>query len=295
MVNHLLRLAHLSDLHFSNPTFDFKQFFSKRWLGNINSFLNREQKYCNNRPFLLPSLFKELNIDCVLITGDLTTTSHPKEYAIAKEFTKKLTECGLPTFLIPGNHDHYTKRAERQKRFYTHFQSQLSPLIPKFNLKECAVGAYLLPNGWILVALDTTLATPFYSSNGLFSKTLESHLKALLTSLPQESQIILINHFPFSSIGQPRRHLKRGKELKAILKSDPRIKLYLHGHTHRQSVFDLRAENLPITLDSGSASFRQGSWNLLDFKSNHQCDLTVYKWEKNNWHISKNQNFQWTP
>ena len=63
----------------------------------------------------------------------------------------------------------------------------------------------------------------------------------------------MINHFPFLPIGRPRRHLKRGSKLETIIASDPRIRLYLHGHTHQQSIRDLRSQALPITLDSGEA------------------------------------------
>lgn len=41
----LLRCAHLSDLHFSEPTWSPSQFFSKRWLGNLNLLLARKKVY----------------------------------------------------------------------------------------------------------------------------------------------------------------------------------------------------------------------------------------------------------
>ena len=291
-----MRIAHLSDLHFSSPSFNLMQFLSKRWLGNINLLFNRGQKYSNDRSSSLPALFNRLNVDYVLITGDLTTTSHPKEYAIAHHFVERLNQYGLTTFLIPGNHDHYTKRAERQRRFYACFPSELHTLTSQFNLKDHGVTAYSLTKKWILIALDTTCATPLYSSNGLFSQTTETHLRKLLLSLPKDSHIIVMNHFPFLPIGRPRRHLRKGSKLETIIKCDPRIRLYLHGHTHQQSITDLRSQTLPITLDSGSASFDQGSWNLIDLQEKEdRCNLTIYKWESESWQPHQKRHFQWTP
>lgn len=272
------------------------QLFSKRWIGNINLLFNRRQKYSNNQSSSLPELFHRLNVDYVFITGDLTTTSHPKEYAIAHRFLDQLNHYKLTTFLIPGNHDHYTKRAEKQRRFYSYFHLDSSQLTPQFTLKEHGVASYALTKKWVLIALDTTCATPFYSSNGFFSQATETHLRNLLLSLPQDRHIILMNHFPFLPIGRPRRHLRNGLKLAAILKSDSRIRLYLHGHTHQQSTADLRDQTLPITLDSGSASFERGSWNLLDLHEvEDQCNLTTYTWENASWQPHHKKNFQWNP
>jgi hypothetical protein len=55
------------------------------------------------------------------------------------------------------------------------------------------------------------------------------------------------------------------------------VKLFLHGHSHRQCIADLRSSNLPIILDSGStAQKHNGTWNLIDITPSG-CDIEVYK------------------
>ena len=80
----MIRIAHISDLHFSKFSLSPAQFFSKQWLGNMNLLFNRSNQYLNERPFSLIPEFKDKGITHVIISGDLTTTSTPQEYKIAK-------------------------------------------------------------------------------------------------------------------------------------------------------------------------------------------------------------------
>lgn len=137
-----MRLAHISDLHFSHLSFHPGQFFSKRWIGNLNLLINRKKVFAHNSLYTLIPLFQELNVDGVLLTGDLTTTSHPKEFRQAKHFVDALTEAGLKVYLIPGNHDHYTCAAYKRLDFYQHFDfSGFEDPLHNYKLKEDKVTA----------------------------------------------------------------------------------------------------------------------------------------------------------
>lgn len=286
-----MRIAHLSDLHFSRFSFGLTQFLSKRWLGNLNLLLNRSHDYHEKRPFSLPELLESLKVTHVIITGDLTTTSSRKEYAVAQGFIECLKTHGFDVFVIPGNHDHYTKQACKSKLFYRYFPAQFSN--SPFNLKDHRVTSHRLQDSWTLVALDTALATPLISSNGCFSEEIERHLIALLATIPEDENIILMNHFPFFQHDEPKRRLWRGDELQKVIENHLNIQLYLHGHTHRRCVADLRKNGLPIILDSGSTSYRKGSWNLLDIQPDG-CDLEVYQCqEKGNWNRIETHEFKW--
>lgn len=267
------------------------QFFSKRWLGNLNLLANRLFEFDKRRPFSLIKFLGSLGVTHVIITGDLTTTSLKKEYQLAKSFAELLRDHGFDLFIIPGNHDHYTKSAYRKKRFYRYFPAQFSPKT-SFNLKKHGVTAYQLKKGWTLVAMDTTLATSLISSNGLFSEKIENNLKNLLDEISYDEKIILINHFPFFPTEKPRKSLLRGEALQNVIESRSNIVFYLHGHTHRRSLADLRGNGLPIVLDSGSTAHRMGSWNFLDFSSGG-CELSVYQHEENTWKIVRNEEFLW--
>src|SRR5580698_9431521 len=152
-VKSLFRFAHISDLHFSRLSFGPSQFFSKRWVGNLNLILNRKKKFDQTHLYTLIPLFQNLQINGVFITGDLTSTSHNSEFEMAKKFVDTLKEAGLKVFLIPGNHDHYTRKAFRDLIFYRYFNSVQHTDDPMsfFQLKDDKVSATFLGQNWWLL------------------------------------------------------------------------------------------------------------------------------------------------
>src|SRR5262245_998312 len=112
------RIAHISDLHFSKLTWNPSQLFSKRWLGNVNLLLARKHAFDAEGLTTLLPLFIDRKVDAVIVSGDLSSTSHEKEFLLAQEFLDVLQKEGFKVFTIPGSHDHYTKSAYREKLFY---------------------------------------------------------------------------------------------------------------------------------------------------------------------------------
>lgn len=285
----MIRIAHISDLHFSKFSFSPTQFFSKRFMGNANLLFNRGKAYLNERPFSLIPEFKEQEITHVIISGDLTTTSSRKEYKIAKQFVEALKQEGFKVFLIPGNHDHYTKRADRTKRFYSYFPSSNKD---GYFLEKHGVENFYLTDNWHLVLLDTTCATSLVSSNGFFSDAALENLKNLLSQIDPKENILLVNHFPFFQNDLPHRRLIHGEKLRDLISSCPNIQIYLHGHTHRKTIADLRPNSLPLILDSGSTGHKAGSWNLMELDAN-SLKVTVHQWE-DLWKIVDTQTFSFS-
>lgn len=276
-----MKIAQISDLHFSHVSFSPFQFFSKRWLGNLNALFLRKHLRFQDRLNVLPSFFKELGVDHILICGDLSTTSHKKEFAKAAGLVREFEQKGMNVFSVPGNHDQYTTQAYKDMTFYDYFGSD--------KLKENGVSSEELGNGWWLVRIDTAIATSWVSSRGLFSLETESNLEELLSSLPSNAKVILMNHYPFFQHDSPRKTLERGRELQALIQSFPKVKLYLHGHTHRHCIADLRNSELPIILDSGSAP--NGSLNLIDI-DDRGVEVQVFAWE-NGWKQIRKVSLKW--
>jgi len=283
MEKNSLRIAQISDLHFSKPSWNPSQFFSKRWIGNLNLLLTRKREYEHQRLLTLPDFFKNAAVDHVLITGDLSTTSLEQEFELAADFIKRLKDAGLSVMAIPGNHDQYTKKVYRDSLFYRFFDSALSK-----NLKEHKVAVKKLNDNWWVVLLDTALATPLLSSRGLFSLEVEKNLTAALSEIPAGQNVILANHFPFFEGDSDRTTLLRSEHLRAKVKQFPQIKLYLHGHTHRHCIADLQSSGYPIVLDSGSTPHRsKGAINLIEL-SQEGCNIEVFQWkQKENSLLSK--------
>lgn len=274
-----MRIAHLSDLHFASWDWNISQLFSKRWLGNLNYLFGRRSGFDHTRLNTLPLLLKSLGVECVVITGDLSTTSAPAEFRAAKNFIKQLEDQlgdrGMEVLCIPGNHDHYTQEAYKKRHFYDHFLSRWD----MGELKKEGVTTKKLSPHWTLVGLDTALATSWFHSTGFFSPQTEKALDEVL-SRHSDEQILLMNHFPFSQHESPRKQLVRGEALQQLLEKHPQVKIYCHGHTHRRCLAPLMASGLPLVLDSGSTSLKKnGGFYLIDLLEN-AAKVEHYQWNK---------------
>jgi 3',5'-cyclic AMP phosphodiesterase CpdA len=291
------RLAHISDLHFSKPTLNPLQLLSKRWIGNVNFMFSRQKSFETDRLHHLVETFKQLKVDHVVISGDLTTTSLEQEFIEAQTLVELLKSSGIQVYTLPGNHDHYTKKSYRDQLFYQFFDCSYSmenSPIYSYNLKKHKLAAKYLGHRWWLVTLDTATATSLVSSRGYFSTELEQNLKEALPLIPSDHQIILANHFPFFDQESPRKTLVRGTALREVISHFPNIKVYLHGHTHRHCLADLRVNDLPIISDTGSTSHRdRGAWNLFDFNAKG-CEVQVFRWQDSSlWQPVSQTIFNW--
>lgn len=275
-----LRIAQISDLHFAALSFNPLQFFSKRCLGNINSLFSRKKVFFHERLLSLASLFKEEQIGHVIVTGDLSTTSHIKEFRQAQQFLKNLESNHLTVHSLPGNHDNYTKRSFKKKIFYRFF----NPL-----MKDAGFSVAPLSPGFWLITLDTTLATSLISSHGVFSPELEAKLDQTLQEVPPNDRVILANHFPMFEHESSRKSLRRSEQLRALIQKYPQITFYLHGHTHNHCIADLRSSGLPIILDCGSTPHQKGTFHLIEIEKMFY-KVKVYRWNEG-WKISQEVSF----
>jgi len=252
-----LRIAHLSDLHFSKITFHPKQFFSKQWIGNWNLILFRRNRYQTEHLFHIPELLKQLDVEVVCITGDVATTSQDNEFQLAKTYLALFRSHDLPFYLVPGNHDFYTTKSSKTKAFYNFFPS---PALKAKKVMQAELG-----KGWFYVGLDCAVATPWFQSYGIFSHEIENELDNMLREIPSEGRVILANHFPLFSTGRAMHDLQGCERLQQLILRFPQVKLYLHGHDHKPYIVDRRDEGYPLVLNSGSCAHSpDGTFYLLD-------------------------------
>ncbi len=129
------------------------------------------------------------------------------------------------------------------------------------------------------MGLDTALATSLISSQGYFSPEMEENLNKAMNEIPKNDRVILLNHFPFFQNDPEKKQLLRGPFLQSLISKFPNIFLYLHGHTHRQIVADLRPSDLPIISDSGSTPLeKDGACHLFAFDDN-KIQLDVFRYD----------------
>ena len=289
-----MRLVQISDLHFTCPTWNPLRFFSKRFIGMANWLLFRRSWHSHEPLQFLPALFKHLKVDLILVGGDLTSTSLESEFEAAKQFFDRFAQ---PKLFIPGNHDQYTRRSYREKRFFNYFSNQRKTIehpLEFFSLAQHGIEVHKLQNSWWCIALDSASPTSIASSNGFFSSTQEKHLEEALRTLPPQDKIILLNHFPLFDNDESLHRLIGAERLRSLMERYPNVCMYLHGHSHRHTIADLRPNHLPLILDAGCPIQKpQSSWNLIDLTKDG-CTVQAYQWNGQDWQTFKQASFQWT-
>ena len=272
-----MRIAHLSDFHYTKLTANPFRLFPKRIFCHLNWLLFRKKSFSFDQVDQLPSLFQKLKVDLILLGGDMTSSALPQEFLLAKNFLQNLKSTWIA---VPGNHDHYSPKSLPENQG-----------ICTSKLLSDGVDVSQIAPSWWVVSLDTSCPNSITSSRGLFSLTSEEKLREALSKIPSNDRIILLNHYPFFNQDDPKRSLTRASHLEALIQKYPNIALYLHGHTHRHSVADLRPSQLPIVLDSGSCSMKSGTWNLIDIQEKG-CSITPYQFDSR-WSPKNTEVFAW--
>src|SRR5690606_32596244 len=95
---------------------------SKRAIGNFNVWLNRRHEFIMDRAKDFADTVIATGIRSVIFTGDFTSTANREEFAMAGAFVEGLHAQGLDIQLLPGNHDVYTFRSLKMKRFEQTFE-----------------------------------------------------------------------------------------------------------------------------------------------------------------------------
>lgn len=267
-----MKIAHLSDPHFANTSFKFGHFLSKRWLGNLNLILFRQHRYQTEHLWELPELLKSLHVDWISMTGDMVTTALDEEF---QEAARWMAQMPAPSLIVPGNHDVYTRRSEKEKRFYNYF--------PNEEMKVKRISVKSLGNRWWWIGLDCAIATSVLFSNGKFFSEMEKELEESISRIPAEDSIIIANHFPLFRSGNLRHDLSRCGQLQAIVRKHPQIKLYLHGHEHSHYLLDRTKEGYPLVLNAGSCAYVPGGiFYIIDLEHDECWVQKVQLEEKEN-------------
>ena len=288
------RLIHFSDIHFQTWPQNLSQLWGKRILGTLNlTVMGRAREFAlaAQRRVLQAVWTRAVSTDdaydvpvgenMFLFTGDLTAQSLTAEFELARRemdgFLRSAAQSGTDVCMIPGNHDLYTGRAERETRMWRYFGDWLrgnkdgqrvvrdsletaaavdvggAPATGDADLDRLSVHI----NGPVaLVGLNPCRAVGLRSS-GMFRAPQLSQLVALLGSKDrglaphkqlQDKFVVLMTHYPILDeknrpyhVDHPRHGVENGQLLlDVVADAEQRPDLMLHGHIHRgyMSSFD---------------------------------------------------------
>lgn len=237
-----LRLAVVGDIHLYRTRIAPWRMLNKRLLGQVNLWFERRHKF---DPALLPAVCEQINRvnpDRLLLTGDVTTTSLPEEFADTVEALKLIDE-SIPITAIAGNHDRYTYTSARRKLFEQALHPHVPDTFPHFEK---------LNDTWHLLALDAAMPRKL-TARGLIGDEQIKTAHALLQTLSKDQGVVVMCHYPaFEREGDRYRWnhlLKDMPQLQALLSDCPARVLHVHGHEHHAWFYPVPTEGFSHVID----------------------------------------------
>jgi len=280
--------AHISDLHF----FRFPHWtgvFTKRLIGLANLYIRGRRHHFHpdiSRAAIASVLADQP--DAVLISGDLTALASPSEFEIAREALEPLIE-RIPTVLVPGNHDYYTRRATSSNRIEDYFADILhSP-----GSLETEPVAY--PTLHLFAEAAVIGMNPNIYSPAAIGRIKEEEL-AKLPAMLEQAEVkdlckIVMLHYPLFNRGGTFtrkfwRRLGNREKLLEILRRY-KVDMLLHGHDHSRYINffpfagaeKAEAGDGTFMFNSGSAGYMRpgvsASYNLYRIENRRLVEVTV--------------------
>jgi len=173
--------------------------------------------------------------DALVITGDLTDRSDPREYGVARRLLSRLD---MPVYLLPGNHDSTDGMRREMGRFPGLSETSDGKICYTAEIGACR-----------LVVLDTHLAG---SPSGELGSDQLAWLEARLTE-DRRPTLIALHHPPaLSGI----RHmdaigLKDAAALAEVVSPNAHVESFLCGHLHRQIIASFAGKIMTLAPSTG--------------------------------------------
>ena len=234
------RFAHISDLHLTSlDDVKVSDLLNKRALGYLSW---RRRRRHEHSPDVLAALLRDLrdlNLDHIVITGDLTHIGLPSEFQQARQWLETL---GAPTdvTVVPGNHETYVNTAwDKTFAQWTPYMASDSGLR---TIAEQKPGREFFPTVRVrrhaaLIGLTSARPTAPFLATGSLGSTQLNRLEAILDQTGRQElfRILLIHHPPLAGTVGWRKRLTDGSALNGLLARHG-VEMVLHGHAHRASV-----------------------------------------------------------
>lgn len=221
-----MRIVLFGDIHVFRLLIAPWHLASKRLLGQSNLLLNRRKRFDHAQ---LPRLIDQamaLEPELCLLSGDLTTTALPAEFALVKRYLMPLSD-RVPTVGVPGNHDRYTYASSRRKR--------IDRLLPEM-IPRSFPHTRPLTDSWDLLALDAAAPHP-YNARGRLGQVQLQAAERYIETRQADRGLVVLCHYPCALPGYIHEHashaLQERDALRGALERCAARVVYLHGHIHQ--------------------------------------------------------------
>lgn len=260
-----MRIALIGDLHDYSLAIWPWELLGKTLAGQCNLWLNRRKKF--DRSLIKPTIDRVIALkpDLALFSGDLTTTSRPREFrSIAAALAPLLDSC--ESVIVAGNHDRYTFTAQRTRGIERYFPGRTPETFPF---------ARPLIGGWRLIAVDSAIPRLFDSCGRIGNRQLQ-HVQSLLGSVREDEGVIVVVHYPFGKppalpLMKPGHQLLDEHAWRDTLGRCRGRVIVVHGHVHcpwlwmvdGQSMSDrgsVSSRSRMLDVNAGSPTMMSAAW-----------------------------------
>lgn len=232
-----MRIAHISDLHLLDLEGAVPhRILNKRFTGWVNIRLNRGHTHKPAPVHAAGKAFRDVGVDHVVVTGDLTNLALEKEFVLVRSFLDGLGYPPEDVSVVPGNHDTYTRGSHRVARFGTY-------LAPYATGDVHVAGAEPFPfvrlRGPVaIIGLSSAVPRPPLVASGELGATQLEALCRILArpEVAARTPVVLVHHPIHNPSSRGKVWLEGlvdADALHAALRDVPRG-LLLHGHLHKR-------------------------------------------------------------
>jgi len=197
--------------------------------------------------------------DCLYpkLSGDFTTGAMQAEFEAAAELMAPVREkWGERFFAIPGNHDRYTPKVIRERRYERAF-----PTAEIDGVRSLPLGDDI-----VLVAFDVCIPCKI-RSNGVFDEARAAALGAELARHNAAGKtVVLVGHYPYATVPEHPEsweHKLLGEERLAEVVAEHKPAIYLHGHKHVRWLIRPASTPDTLSLNCGSAGMTSSSFEKM--------------------------------
>jgi len=282
-----MRILHMTDVHFLQPP-PIKGLLGKRALGMANLYIaGRKSRFdATTLVGLAVEDALQWDADLFVFTGDLTALAVDQEFVEGVRAFSPLLD-SMPSIMIPGNHDTYTREATRTARMEQYVGRWMAggrwdADRSIWSDASSLAGAVDWPVAFHLG--DTTLVAtnpcrPGLRATGRFGKRALQRAEALVDEARAEGrQVVYLLHYPpLARDGSPYTHaghcLDDVHELLASLRRCP-PSLVLHGHKHEAWRVDLDG-----TAGASVPIFNCGTTSAVSSKPERTAGYFIYELE----------------
>jgi 3',5'-cyclic AMP phosphodiesterase CpdA len=252
MMNSSFRFAHISDLHLTSlDDVKVSDLLNKRALGYLSWRLRRRREHA---PEVLAALLRDLRqltLDHIVITGDLTHIGLPSEFQQARQWLETL---GAPTdvTVVPGNHETYVNTA---------WDNTFALWTP-----------YMASDSGLRTIAEQRPGREFFPSVRVRQRVALIGLEEILDQTGRQElfRILLIHHPPVAGTVGWRKRLTDGPALSGLLARHG-VEMVLHGHAHRPFVAHHSGARGPFPVIGVPSS------SALGRKLDHRARYNIYE------------------